>query len=262
MARTSGGTVEGAGIVERGNIYFLYRPKVRDPEEERSVEGIGDVERFYMVLRSEQGSRLVRLMVIGRKRLPDIGDHERNWGFVEKIARSAKELEEELERGSYETKTRGERIRPAVRPAGEGIYALVQKGRNLHLAYVLELPDDPGPVQKQLKIAPEGSFVISVKNPEKGSPPNVGLRPSQEAEYPKELQKEFRDHRFATEDPRLLDYEGAEFVLIGAEPGVKRDLGVRMVGEDESEGTADIMKELRLSKSKHPVEPLLTGDWR
>jgi hypothetical protein len=33
-------------ILEQGNIYFFYRPKVDEP----SVEGLEDVERFYMVL--------------------------------------------------------------------------------------------------------------------------------------------------------------------------------------------------------------------
>ncbi|EWY38473.1 hypothetical protein N825_13395 [Skermanella stibiiresistens SB22] len=249
-------------IVERGNIYFIYRPKVRGEDEpEEIADGIDDIERFHMVLRPD-GVSLFRLMTIGRKRLPDTEDHERNWGFVDLIAKSAKEITAELGEDHYDTKTRGERVRPAARPAGEGVYVLTRTGHTLHLAYALELPEKPGPVQKELNIQDEGSFALSVKNPKKGSPPNTGLGDNQEAEYPAKLQKEFGDRRFATEDTRLLDYAGAEFILIGAGHDVERHLGVDLEPEDETEGSADIFKQLRISKGKHPIEPLLTGEWR
>src|SRR3546814_16153857 len=83
----------------------------------------------------------------------------------------------------------------------------------MHLAYALELPERPGAVQKALNIAPEASFVLSVKNPERGSPKNAGLDEEDEADYPKSLQKEFRGRRFATEDPKQHDYAGEELVL-------------------------------------------------
>jgi hypothetical protein len=142
------------------------------------------------------------------------------------------------------------------------VYVLTLTGKTTHLAYALELPEKPGPVQKQLNIAEEASFALSIKNPEKGSPRNTGLDSAEKADYPDKIQKEFRDRRFATEDPRLLDYEGAQFILIGAGRDVKRDLGIDLEPEDESEATADIFKQLRLSKGKHPIEPLLTGEWR
>lgn len=250
-----------AEIVERGNIYFLYRPKVRGEDEpEESAGGIGDVERFHIVLRPDGAARF-RLMTVGRKRLPDLEDHERNWGFVDLVAKSAKEITSELDEQHYRTKTRGERVRPAARPAGEGVYVLARTGHSLHLAYALELPEKPGAVQRELNILPEGSFALSVKNPEKGSPANAGLDEEQEADYPKKLQEEFRGRRFATEDTRLLDYAGAEFILVGAARDVKRELGIALDPEDESEASADIFTQLRLAKGKHPIEPLLTGEW-
>jgi hypothetical protein len=249
-------------VVEHGNIWFIYRPKVRaEDEPEQDVKGIGDIERFHVVLRPEGTSRF-RLMTIGAKRLPDADEHERNWGFVDLIAKSAREVTDVLGEDHYDTKTRGERVRPAARPAGEGVYVLTLTGKTMHLAYALELPEKPGPVQKQLNIAEEASFALSIKNPEKGSPRNTGLDSAEKADYPDKIQKEFRDRRFATEDPRLLDYEGAQFILIGAGRDVKRDLGIDLEPEDESEATADIFKQLRLSKGKHPIEPLLTGEWR
>lgn len=57
----------------------------------------------------------------------------------------------------YETETRGERVRPEVRPAGEGIYRIVVHGNYNHLIYALELPKEPGPVQQELSIEPEAS---------------------------------------------------------------------------------------------------------
>jgi hypothetical protein len=110
-------------ILEQGNIYLLYRPKVRaEDEAERAdvaAEDIGDVQNFYVVLKP-QGGRF-HLINVGRKRLPDVGEHERNWGFVDMVADSGKAIEETLQRDTYETKTRGERVRPAARPAGEGV---------------------------------------------------------------------------------------------------------------------------------------------
>ena len=243
-------------FLEHGNIYFFYRPKV----EQHEPKGLDDAERFYLVLRP-YGRKLVRLTVIGRKRLPAIDDHERNWGFVEKIAESAADIQPELREYSYDTKTRGDRTRPAARPAGEGIYALLQVGRDMHLVCALELPETPGPVQAELNIEQRGAFVVAIRNPEADKPPNVGLREQDEADYPGKLQREFRGRRFATADTRLLDYEGAEFILIGAVGNPERAYGVQLDPENESEESADIFKQLKLRRSKHPVEPLFTGEW-
>jgi hypothetical protein len=59
-------------LLERGDIYFLYRPRV-DREE---AQGPKDVERFYMLLKPWH-QQLYRLIVIGRKRLPDPKEHNR-----------------------------------------------------------------------------------------------------------------------------------------------------------------------------------------
>jgi len=69
-----------------------------------------------MVL-SPEGDKHFRLMVLGRKRLPQPERHERIWGFVDKLAKSGGEIEVEFREQHYATKTRGERILPAVRPA-------------------------------------------------------------------------------------------------------------------------------------------------
>lgn len=243
-------------ILEQGNIYFVYRPRV----QEQNPESLEDVQRLLMVLAPE-GRKLFRSVIIGRKRLPDVGEHERNWGFVEAITDSGKAIEEGLRRDEYETKTRGERVRPAARPAGEGVYAVLRDEGGLRLAYALELPDQPGPVQKALNIAPEASFVISIANPERSSPPEAGLRDEDQPVYPKKLQEEFRGRRFADQPLKLLDYEGAEIVFVGARRHPEKRYQVDLEAEDEEPESAEIFKELRFAKSRHPVEPLLTGDW-
>src|SRR5438552_18481608 len=94
-------------VVEHGDIYFFYRPKV-DTDE---AEGLEDVQRFHIVLRPHQ-KQLFRLVTVGRKRLPDIGEHERTWGVVDLIAKSARDIELPLREQAYEARTRGERTRP------------------------------------------------------------------------------------------------------------------------------------------------------
>ena len=68
-----------------------------------------------------------------------------------------------------------------------------------------------------------------LQNPTKSSPPNAGLNKEQKVEYPPELLKEFEGTPggyawMSAKNPRLLDYMGAEFILIGATP----DLGAYM----------------------------------
>lgn len=246
-----------APILEQGNIYFLYRPRV----EEHEPAGAEDVQRFFMALKPE-GKRLYRLMVLGRKHLPDVPEHERVWGFVDMISDRSAEIEQELQEHQYQTKTRGERTVPAARPAGEGAYAIAEVDGQMHLVYALELPDQPGDVQQDLKIAPEASFALSVKNPAKGQPRAAGLEPEQKADYPKAAQYAFRGRRFDREDPELLDFAGAEFVLVGARESPEQRYGLDLEPEQEDLRTADIVKDLRMAKSRHPIEPLLKGGWR
>ena len=71
--------------VEQGNIYFIYRPRV----EETDPEGIDDIQQLHVVLAPE-GQKLFRLINVGRKRLPDVEEHERDWGYVEAITKSGR----------------------------------------------------------------------------------------------------------------------------------------------------------------------------
>lgn len=245
-------------VLERGSIYFLFRPKV----ERHDPKGSEDVQRFYLVL-SPHGKTRYRLLVVGRKELPDPeAGRQPHWAFVEGVYDDAKQLSEKLRAEVYSTKTRGEREVPSARPAGEGAYEIISHDGHTHLAYVLELPGKPGEVQSEFHIEPEASYVIQVKNPEKPPPKGVGL-PPHEVELPEKLQKSFEGRRFSDVDPpEFLDHEGIEMIFVAASSKLTEELAESLTAEtDEEDRTADVFSELRLHRAQHPVEPLFEGRW-
>ncbi len=245
--------------IESGDIYFFYRPRVGEKEP----EGIEQVQRLYLVLNS---SGLYRKIVIGKKQMPEVVRGEarpsaRIWGFIEIVTRDRDRLVEDLSEAEYETKTRGiRRIEPA-RPAGEGKYAVVEEDGNSYLAYALEFPKEAGEVQRELGIREKASYVLSIKNPEKGAPTGLGLREEQKPELPARLQEKFGDRRFvAATDPELLNFEGLEMLLIGAHEEPEAELGIK-IGANWREREPDLLRELETERLKSPTEPLLRGTW-
>jgi hypothetical protein len=89
-------------------------------------------------------TEILETFVAGAARLPEVTRHERSWWFVFKIASHPDELREELDRRTYRTRTRGERVQPPARPAGEGAYIIARHEDHTHLAYKLELPRERG----------------------------------------------------------------------------------------------------------------------
>lgn len=250
---------ENLEILEEGNIYFCYRPKV----DRDHVEGLDDVGQFYFVL-SPHGKKKYRLIAIGQKRLPHPEDSGENcWCFVESVSEDAREIERGLRRETYQTKTRGEREKSAVRAVGEGIYEIVRHLDRTHLIYALELPESTGSAQKAFRIESEASYIISIKNPEKSSPQGTGLEAEQKADLPKPLQDRFEDKRFIpAKPPEFLDYRETELILIAASADIEEELGIELHPQLETEATAEILNDLRMRKSRHPIEPLFTGEWR
>ena len=144
----------------------------------------------------------------------------------------------------------GTRRQGPARLAARGAYAIVnsQSGppssRETHVGYHLShpSPDEYGEVQEALGIHEASSFVVQVKNP---NAPNtagarVGLSGSRTANFPHEIMREVfgagghkgKENfglRFATVEQReMLDYEGAELLLIAArsgEEGLETSLG-------------------------------------
>lgn len=151
-------------MLERGGLYFLYRPRGEIPGTEEPVRGLGAIQRFHLVLHPQPG-RTFRELTIGHKELPSVESLTRQpcWGLVDRMTSSAEEMRNERSGGRYETKTRGEREQPEVRPAGEGVDAIVKHGDHTHLAYELELPRRPQQVQETLHIEEEASYILSIK---------------------------------------------------------------------------------------------------
>jgi hypothetical protein len=251
-----------SAALERGNIFFFYRPRVAPLDDTPQVLGLDDIARTHIIVHP-RGKGLYRVIVLPRKRLPDVKRHDREWGFVEKVTRDPHEIERELQTQVYKTRTRGARLLPSARPAGEGVYALVRHADHTHLAYALELPEEPGPVQRALQIRGEASFIVSVKNPEASAPSEAALPPDEAARYPPELAQRFAAKRFIPVDPpELLDYPGAQLLLIGASADVKQELGIDLDPQREDERTAEILRDLHIAKAAFPLDPLFKGKWR
>lgn len=130
------------GVIERGHIYFFYRPKV----EHEHVYSIDDVKNFHMLLvprppkfsvygdqptsttevegmtvlsegadvtpapeTLDQPKKHYRLLTLGKKRLPEAeGGHEVFWATVTAVGDDLHNLERGFEGQTYETTTRGE----------------------------------------------------------------------------------------------------------------------------------------------------------
>ncbi|WP_142850179.1 hypothetical protein [Telmatospirillum sp. J64-1] len=246
---------EDTEILEDGSIYFIYRPK-KGAEE---VEDLSDVQRFFVVL-SPRGKKRLRRLVLGRKKMARIDAHQRHWGFVDQVAQSGTTVERDLQ-GKSGAEAGGRPEEPA-RPAGEGHYLILRHGNHTHLAYSLQLPSEPGEAQKELHIEPEGSYVLSVKNPQKPSPKEAGLPSQRKADLPRRLEEVFHDRKFAPADPPdFLDYEGMELLLVGAREDAEAELDVDLPHGCEDPDQAGIFRELHMIKSRHPIEPLTKGEW-
>ncbi len=251
-------------MLERGELYFLYRPRVETPGAEEPVQGLGMVQRFHLVLHPQSG-RTFRLLTIGHKELPSVESPTRQpfWGLVDRVTSHAEEMRNELSGGRYETKTRGEREQPETRPAGEGVYAIVKHGDHTHLAYELELPRHPQKVQEIFHIEEEAGYILSIKNPEHGTDPRFAhLAEQRKPQYPPDLRQRLQGHSFVPADPpTFLDYEGTQFLLISATEDVQKELGIELDAEQESLESADLFSDLKLARSERTVEPLIQGEW-
>ena len=243
---------------ERGDLFFFYRPDVDD----ENPHGLADVRRFHVVLRPEAGD-IVRIITVGRKTLPNSASTGANhWAFVDRVFSDPEELKESLGGATYTTDTTGERHLPEARPAGEGVYALVQHGRDSVLAYALELPEELGEVQQAFGIERQGRFVVSIKNPGIESPQGLGLEPEQQGQLPEELQSLFGSRRWHPADPpALLNHEGIELILIGGRIEPDADLGIELDPQPEDEEQAEVFRDLHLDRSERSVRPLFEGKW-
>jgi hypothetical protein len=61
--------------------------------------------------------------------------------------------------------------------------------------------------------------------------------------------------------PEFLDYEGAELVLIGGSDDLGEDLGIELERHPSNDETAEVFRDLHLSKSDRIIKPLFEGLW-
>ncbi len=253
---------EQTQMLEYGDICFFYRPKVGSEQ----VKSINDVRRFFMVMTPEGRERkkqkqLYRLFVIGKKSLPEIRKSEaraseRYWARVGGLFQDANELTKELLSDEF-------RQGDAARPVGEGKYAIVKHQTHAELACILEIPNEPGQAQNELRIQKEASYVISVINPKIPVPagyPSTEVPPK----YPKEILQQLSEtENFIplTRDNQLIDYQNAQIILIGAREGqdvIKKEIGVE-INHDGNKSSAVIFNKLKIRKDQTPTKPLFEG---
>ena len=253
-------------VLEYGDIYFFYRPKKHSEE----VKGIEDIRRFFMVTapektsKKESGSKkeMYRLFVIGKKSLPEIRKteargSERYWGRVGGIFEDPKELTRELFSDEF-------RKGDAARPVGEGKYAIVKYQKHTELAYILEIPKDPGEAQKELGIEKEASYVISVINPKRPTPQGYPAA-EQSVRYPDDILNEFEEaENFVSlaRNLKYIDYQNSQIILVGAREGrdaIKNEIGIEINDEQETQDSADIFTRLKVRKDQVPIKPLTEG---
>ncbi|XP_024971534.1 uncharacterized protein LOC112510367 isoform X2 [Cynara cardunculus var. scolymus] len=222
-----------------------FRPKV----EKEEAHGSDDVQRMYIILSPHDSIQhqeattqevkhdpLLRLIVMGRKRLPDPTQKGTPfWGFVELVTTKIQDVKNALKGEEYDTKTRGHRHKPPARALGEGVYRILKhhirpedkKKMHTHLIYKLQFPaedDDQNQPQEALNVEREASFLIQIKNPII----NRDVKRKQ-ATFPAHLQAQFGKLRFhAADPPEFLNYEGCEFLLISASDDIQQELGLEL----------------------------------
>lgn len=192
----------------RGSAIVHVRPVV---DRER-IDALVDVQEMLVELVDDEA---VRVLEIGRKRLPDTSSDSPNWGHVRATGTSRDDVADLFDDATYRTQTQGERHQSATRVAAEGSWALERDGRDTHLVLELEGQVDDE-LLAQLHLHPRARYVLNVKNPRAAG--DAGLDEEDRAELPDHLQEAFDGNRWAPADPvELLDHVGVEFVLVATE---------------------------------------------
>ena len=274
-----------AEVLEKGDIFFFYRPKAKviDDGSGGDVKSIEDIRRFFMVTataantENEQQQQFdgtnsktpkveesprYRLFVIGKKSLPEIRTtearrSERYWAKVGGIFENPQELTGELLSDEF-------RKGDAARAVGEGKYAIVKHQDHAELAYVLEMPEEPGEAQRELGIEKEASYIVSIINPKVPVP--AGYPSSEEPpNYPESILKEFGENEnfiSLARDLRFINFQNAQMILVGAREGrdvIQKEFGIDIREEKETVHSADIFSKLKIEKDKVPTKPLIEG---
>ncbi|KAF3035138.1 hypothetical protein E8E12_006342 [Didymella heteroderae] len=270
-----------SNILEKGVIYFFTRNRVSVDE----AESVGDLQRTFFVLRplpagaklgdgAVQDLKNNRLFALPKKVFPK-SHNDRFMAFVEKANTSIQDLKDNFFQGSeYNTQTQGTRRDDPVTPIAEGVYLITRtEDATTHLVYSTTIPSEIGEVQEDLGIKDQGSFVISVKNPERSGPANASL--PQKPDFSKEIIEEFRGLAWSEVKPKYLDHEYCQILLIGentdkaVEPTKKNEKHDKETPKEEIEqlehedelrvehlkGDDSVFEDLKISKDEYPKLP-------
>jgi hypothetical protein len=180
----------------------------RTPEREREIERLEhgriafllENERPILVLRPAGGAR-ERVIVVGRKQMPNPRMRERFWALVHRV---------------------GEGVAGDAPEIAAGRYAIARHDGHAHLVYQLE--------RKR-----RANLIVTVANPDPVAweqPPIqrelfADLRAGVETPtpFPPELQERFRGRRYTELEPDYLDHPGAELILMAVPETIEVDLG-------------------------------------
>jgi hypothetical protein len=231
-------------ILELGNIAFFYRPKkgILHPKSP------DDLERAYFLLfpddqQHHQNRRFnvahgVFPTIVPGRALPE----ERDWAFAEDVSHDPRAIIVDLEQDINAASTsEGTRPRPWARIAGDGRYAVVRHENHTHLVYVLHQPTHLGPVQNQLEIMPEASYVLAIKRPDAPSEITLEKKP----DYPPELKNKFDGHGWIPAEPTsYLDYQWTQILLIGARRNLQQELGIHLDPNTENRAEKEALQQL------------------
>jgi hypothetical protein len=187
-------------VIERGDIAFFYRPRVRPVREPPAMPG---VQRFFVILNPARGA--ARRLRIGRKRMPS-PEGQRFWAIVERVGSLERALADQLEDERYVTKTRGDRYQPGALPVAQGSYAFVRHDDHIHLAYRVEHAEDPADLPEEVRVPAAASYLVLFERVPRG-----------------------RARWTSRGSPARLDREDAEIVLVGVDDQPERTLGIDLL---------------------------------
>ncbi len=226
-----GGDFRADLLIERGDIYFLYRPKGAGYRQSRQVA------RLYIVLKPSH-KPLYRVLVGDRKDFPGPQEDDAFRFVVSRLFRKPQDVRDELGEKKFETKIYGHKSLPSARPLASGMYAIYMHGNESHFAYAIEMPD--GPLELNLKRAVD-YCVVAINPKTESAPRSIGPRP--QINFSETLRDKFKMRQTAPIDlPDFLEYEGLEIEFMPS-----GNDGITIEFENRSDGRmADASRDLRL----------------
>lgn len=192
-------------ILEQGAISFLAEPR-------RGIDapaGPQDLARVFLVL-APANRRALRRLSIRRRRLPVPARGERFYAHVDRLARVASRLTDDVRAPS-----RDGHGRLGARVLAVGRYAIARHGDHVHLAYALARACARGPLADRLGIGRGGSFVLCVFR--RSLPPT---------------RRPLAAEPLAPATPERLDVLGAEVALVAGARARDAELGIRAAAAD------------------------------